>query len=276
VIALSVVKSVDFGVYLGTDKEKVLLPAKQVPEGTKVGDVLQVFIYKDSDDRTIATRKEVKLTLGEIALLRVRQVTSVGAFLDWGLEKDLLLPFREQPEKVKEGDEVLVALYIDKSGRLAATMRLYPYLEVNSPYKTGDLVKARVYETSDNFGVFAAVEDRYTGLIPKKEVFTKFPPGKVLEARVTKVHEDGKLNLSVRKESYLQMDDDAEKLYKMLEDAGGALPFSDRSDPEDIRLTFSMSKNAFKRAIGRLLKERKITLTEKGIEIQVKSDIINP
>lgn len=270
------VKSVDFGVYLGTDKEKVLLPAKQVPEGTKVGDVLQVFIYKDSDDRTIATRKEVKLTLGEIALLRVRQVTSVGAFLDWGLEKDLLLPFREQPEKVKEGDEVLVALYIDKSGRLAATMRLYPYLEVNSPYKTGDLVKARVYETSDNFGVFAAVEDRYTGLIPKKEVFTKFPPGKVLEARVTKVHEDGKLNLSVRKESYLQMDDDAEKLYKMLEDAGGALPFSDRSDPEDIRLTFSMSKNAFKRAIGRLLKERKITLTEKGIEIQVKSDIINP
>ncbi|MDR1801800.1 MAG: RNA-binding protein [Lachnospiraceae bacterium] len=275
-IALSVVKSVDFGVYLGTDKEKVLLPAKQVPEGTKVGDVLQVFIYKDSDDRTIATRKEVKLTLGEIALLRVRQVTSVGAFLDWGLEKDLLLPFREQPEKVKEGDEVLVALYIDKSGRLAATMRLYPYLEVNSPYKTGDLVKARVYETSDNFGVFAAVEDRYTGLIPKKEVFTKFPPGKVLEARVTKVHEDGKLNLSVRKESYLQMDDDAEKLYKMLEDAGGALPFSDRSDPEDIRLTFSMSKNAFKRAIGRLLKERKITLTEKGIEIQVKSDIINP
>ena len=147
---LTVVKSVDFGVYLAEDmhadaKNRVLLPSKQVPEGTKEGDSIEVFIYKDSQDRLIATTKEPKLQVGQTAVLKVSQVTRIGAFLDWGLEKDLLLPYHEQTLKVREGEDVLVALYIDKSSRLCATMKVYHYLSTRTPYVVGDMVKGRVY-----------------------------------------------------------------------------------------------------------------------------------
>ena len=161
---LNVVKLVEFGVYLakkGEEEEKVLLPAKQVPEGTKQGDELEVFLYKDSKDRLISTIKKPMLEVGELGLLRVIETGKIGAFLDWGLEKDLLLPFKEQTKRVKGGDECLVALYIDKSSRLCATMRVYSYLEKRSPYKKDDIVHARVYEHSEEFGLFAAVDDRY-------------------------------------------------------------------------------------------------------------------
>lgn len=167
---LTVVKTVDFGVYLAEhqdDTARVLLPAGQVPEGTKLHDRLEVFLYKDSKDRPIATTREPKLTLGGVALLQVVQVTSVGAFLDWGLEKDLLLPYREQLRRVREGDEVLVTLYIDKSNRLCATMEgLYHLLSTDSPYQKGDTVTGRIYEFSSNFGTFVAVDDKYSALIP--------------------------------------------------------------------------------------------------------------
>ena len=167
---LTVVKQVDFGVYLAEqpeDETRVLLPAKQVPEGTKLHDKLEVFLYKDSKDRLIATTNEPKLTLGGFAVLKVLQVTKIGAFLDWGLEKDLLLPFKEQLRKVHEGDEVLVTLYIDKSNRLCATMEgIYHLLSTDSPYKKGDTVTGRVYEFSENFGTFVAVDDKYSARIP--------------------------------------------------------------------------------------------------------------
>ena len=147
---LLVVKTVDFGIYLGEDRnapqnERVLLPSKQVPEGTKAGDEIEVFIYKDSQDRLIATTREPMLQVGQTAVLKVKQVTRIGAFLDWGLEKDLLLPYHEQTNRVREGEECLVALYVDKSSRLCATMKVYPYLSKETPYKEGDRVKGRVY-----------------------------------------------------------------------------------------------------------------------------------
>ena len=266
---LNVVKLVEFGVYLakkGEEEEKVLLPAKQVPEGTKQGDELEVFLYKDSKDRLISTIKKPMLEVGELGLLRVIETGKIGAFLDWGLEKDLLLPFKEQTKRVKGGDECLVALYIDKSSRLCATMRVYSYLEKRSPYKKDDIVHARVYEHSEEFGLFAAVDDRYSALIPKKEDFGHIFVGDRIEARVTEVKEDGKLDLSVRKKAYLQIDEDAKHVLNVIDKYKGSLPFTDKASPEVIKRELNMRKNGFKRAIGRLLKEGKVELKENNIQ----------
>lgn len=264
---LTVVKEVEFGVYLGDEQEKVLLPLKQVPEGTKKGDELEVFIYRDSADRLIATVNSPKLTLGEVALLKVSDVTKIGAFLDWGLEKELLLPFREQTKRVAAGEDCLAALYIDKSGRLCATMKLYHYLRADSPYQKDDLVTGRIYEVSGNFGIFVAVDDRYSALIPKNQMYggKKFQAGDVITARVSEVKADGKLDLSVRQKAYLQLNEDSEKLMEMIERFGGVLPFSDKAAPELINRETGMSKNEFKRAVGHLYKEGRIEFGENSI-----------
>ena len=270
---LLVVKKVEFGVYLAENmdadaKDRVLLPAKQVPENTAEGSRMEVFIYKDSKDRLIATTREPVLTVGKTAVLKVRQVTKIGAFLDWGLEKDLLLPYHEQTVRVHEGQECLVALYVDKSSRLCATMKVYPYLEKNSPYKKEDQVKGRVYQTSDNFGVFVAVDDRYSALIPAREAAGKYRPGTILNLRVTEVKEDGKLNVSDRQKAYLQIDEDAKNVLQVIEEFAGVLPFDDKAAPEVIRREFGLSKNAFKRAVGHLLKEGKIEIRERRIYLK--------
>ena len=264
---LTVVKKVDFGVYLGSDEERVLLPKKQVPEGIEVGDPVEVFLYKDSSDRMIATTKEPKLTLGRLAVLEVVDVGRIGAFLDWGLEKDLLLPFKEQTTKVEKGDRCLVSLYIDKSGRLCATMKVYPLLRTDSPYKKDDTVRGTVYEISRDFGVFVAVDDRFSALIPRREVYGRMYIGQQIEARVAAVKADGKLDLSVRGRIPEQMDADAQKIMDRIEKSGGGLPFTDKADPERIRDEFGMSKAAFKRAVGRLLKQGKVRIDEKGDKI---------
>ena len=266
---LIVDKKVEFGVYLAEkkgDEERVLLPGSQMPEGTKVGDSLEVFLYKDSSDRLIATRKTPALTLGQVGWLRVAAVGKVGAFLNWGLDKDLLLPFREQPKtRVREGQEVLVAVYIDKSERLCATMNVYPYLRTDSPYKAGDQVTGVVYETSSNFGTFVAVDSIYSALIPKKELGHDIRIGETVSARVTQVRPDGKLDLSIREKAYLQMDRDGDKIMAALEAAGGTLMLCDKSSPELIREKMQMSKNEFKRAIGRLYRDGKIRIGEECI-----------
>lgn len=268
---LEIMKEVDFGVYLaesGTDgkTEKVLLPGKQVPQGVSVGDKIEVFIYRDSKDRLIATTNRPKLALGGIARLKVVQTGKVGAFLDWGLEKDLLLPFKEQTRSVQAGEECLVALYIDKSNRLCATMNVYPYLRQDSPYQKDDKVSGTVYETSNNFGAFVAVDDIYSALIPKKELYGDIKIGDMVTARVTGVKEDGKLNLSIREKAYLQIGQDAEKVLQTIDSYDGVLPFSDKASPEVIRREMQMSKNEFKRAVGHLLKEHKIIIGEKTIK----------
>ena len=267
---LTVVKVVDFGVYLGDDVQRVLLPKKQVPEGIEPGDPVEVFLYKDSSDRLIATTAEPKLTLGKLAVLDVVDVGRVGAFLDWGLEKDLLLPFREQTSRVEKGDRCLVSLYIDKSQRLCATMRIYPLLRTDSPYKRNDMVKGTVYELSREYGAFVAVDNQFSALIPRNEAAGRLEIGQEIEARVTAVKADGKLDLSVRGRIPEQMDADAQMILKKLEANGGELPFTDRSDPDEIRREFGISKAAFKRGVGRLLKQGKIKTEEEQIIINRK------
>ena len=186
------------------------------------------------------------------------------------LPKDLLLPFKEQTAKVKKGDKVLVSLYVDKSKRLCATMKIYGMLRTDSPYKKDDMVEGIIYDTSDNFGVFVAVDNCYSALIPKREAYGNLYVGSRVHARVVRVKEDGKLDLSVREKAFLQMDADAQMLMERMERNGGKLPFTDKSDPELIKKELGLSKSAFKRAVGRLLKEQKLQIVENGIEILKK------
>lgn len=269
---LEVVKTTDFGVYLNTftgpENDKILLPKNQVPEGCQMGDEINVFVYRDSEDRLIATTTEPFITLGQVATLKVIEVGSIGAFLDWGLMKDLLLPFKEQTNRVHEGEEVLVALYIDKSDRLCATMNVYEYLRTDSLYKTDDHVIGTVYELSDEFGAFVAVDNQFSALIPRIELYRDLKPGDSVEARVTSVREDGKLNLSIREKAHVQMDFDSKLILDKLVKEGGSLPFHDKTSPDIIKKEFNLSKNAFKRAVGRLLKEDKILLTDKGMTLK--------
>ena len=251
--------------YLGNDEERVLLPKKQVPEGIEPGDPVEVFLYRDSSDRLIATTNEPKLTMGHLAVLEVADTGKMGAFLDWGLEKDLLLPYHEQTTRIFEGQECLVAVYVDKSSRLCATMKVYPYLSKETPYKEGDQVKGRVYQISENFGVFVAVDNKYSALIPAREAKGKYRPGTVLDLRVTRVKEDGKMDVSDRQEAYLQINEDAENVLEIIEEFAGVLPFDDKASPEVIRREFGLSKNAFKRAVGHLLKEGKIQIKDRRI-----------
>ncbi len=273
---LTIVKKVEFGVYLAKEQEadpeeKVLLPRKEVPENAQIGDEIEVFLYRDSKDRMIATVRQPKLSLGEVALLRVKENGRIGAFLDWGLEKDLLLPFREQVRKVRPGEECLVALYLDKSKRLCATMKVYHYLRTDSPYERDQKVTGTLYEISDNFGAFVAVDNCYSALIPKKEPLGNAKVGDTVEARVTEVLKDGKLSLSLREKAYIQMNEDAQKLLKLLEEQGGELPVGDKSSPEKINELTHMSKNEFKRAAGNLYKQHLIQIEEHKI-YQLSSD----
>lgn len=266
---LKVVKKVDFGIYLAPEKdageETVLLPIKQVEEGVALGDLLDVFVYKDSKDRLIATIRQPLLTLGKVACLQVKQVNKMGAFMDWGLEKDLFLPFKEQTKKVNENEVWPVALYIDKSSRLCATMKVYHYLETNSPYKKDDEVSGIVYEISGNFGAFVIIDEKYSALIPKKELYGNVQAGDRIKARVASVKPDGKLELSIRQKAYQQIETDATFIMKVINEGGGRLPFTDKASPELIKEKMQMSKNEFKRGVGHLLKKGKIEIKEDGI-----------
>lgn len=266
---LQVLREKEFGVYLGRAEDGetgVLLPRKYVPEGIKPGEELEVFIYKDSEDRLIATTEEPLIQVGQVAVLEVKDVSKIGAFLDMGLEKDLLLPFKEQSHRVKRGEKCLVALYVDRSQRLAATMKVYTYMRSDSPYQKDDWVTGTIYELSDKLGAFVAVDNQYYGLIPRSEMFRDYREGEVVEARVSKVRSDGKLDLNPQAKAYQQMETDAEIIIKVIDELGGELPFNDKVSPEVIRREFGLSKNAFKRAVGRLLKENRITITEETIK----------
>ena len=260
---LKIEKKVEFGVYLTDGQERVLLPKKQVPEGTSNGDEVNVFVYKDSKDRLIATTTMPKLTLGQFGVLSVSQLNKVGAFLDWGLEKDLFLPFKEMTRQPSEGDEILVRVYIDKSERLCASMKgIYELLSKKPPYQVGDEVEARIYEFGHDFGTFVALEDKYSAMIPRHEDVSKYRIGDVIMVRITGIKEDGKCDVTIRDKAYVQMEDDAEALLDLIDSYAGVLPFSEKASPEVIKRETGLSKAAFKRAVGRLYKERKITLTD--------------
>lgn len=261
---LTIARFKEFGALLEENKDdekRILLPSREVPEEAKIGDTIKIFIYLDSKDRMIATTKEPLITLDQVKTLTVTDVTKIGLFLDWGLPKDLLLPFHEINGKPEKGDEALVRLYIDKSGRPAATMRhLYHYLRTDSPYKKGDMVEGRVYEFGHDFGTFVAVDDIFSGMIPRHEDTSHLQIGDVINLKVTDVKPDGKLALTTRKEAYQELDEDGAKLMEIIDSYAGVLPFTEKASPEVIKRETGLSKAAFKRAIGHLYKERKITL----------------
>ncbi|MBP8639853.1 MAG: S1 RNA-binding domain-containing protein [Oscillospiraceae bacterium] len=267
---LEAVRQTPNGVYLNTrlerDIDDVLLPKNQVSQELTIGDSVEVFVYKDSEDRIIATVKKPKITLGELAVLKVVETTNIGAFLDWGLEKDLLLPFKEQEAELKKDDMCLVTLYVDNSKRLCATMKVYNLLSTDSPYKNNDRVRGIVYSINMQFGYFVAVDNKYHGLILDKEAYGSFAVGDTVEARIKKVRTDGKLELSVRDAAYKEIDGDSQKILSLMKTRNGKLNLNDNSSPEKINSELNMSKKAFKRAVGRLMKEGAIKITDEGIE----------
>ena len=268
---LTVIKTVDFGVYLAESTEnaddRVLLPKAQVPEGCKMGDELEVFIYRDSQDRLISTTRTPLITLDGVAALKVVSVGKQGAFLDWGLEKDLFLPYAQQTRKPAVGEEVLVYLYIDKSKRLCASMKVYDHLRTDAPYKSGDDVNGLVFQANEDYGMFVAVDDIYCAAILKQELYGDVKPGDRIRARVSRVREDGRLNLSIREKAHVQIFPDMERIMELLEQYGGILPFTEKATPEVIKRETGMSKNEFKRAVGHLYKERKIIIEDGKIRL---------
>ena len=251
------------GAFLGEEgsDEVVLLPGKQIPEGAAEGDSVSVFVYLDSSDRKIATTAKPAITLDSgLAVLTVRETVKFGAFLDWGLEKDLFLPFKEQAPRVRPGDSCLVRLYVDRSGRLCASMQIYDALSAESPYQKGDEVTGFVYRVNPEVGVFVAVDNKYYGMVPIREVYSRINYGTEVHARVTEVREDGKLNLSLREKIREQIPEDADTVMSAVEKYGGVLPFSETAEPALIKRELHMSKSAFKRALGHLLKEKKIEI----------------
>lgn len=273
---LKVARISEMGAYLDAEtddsNDDILLPNNQIEEEYEVGDEVEVFVYRDSEDRIIATRKKPLVQVGELALLEVKDTTEIGAFLDMGLEKDILLPFKEQKYKVYSGKKYLVRVYIDKSDRLTASTFVSKLLSTDSPCKIDEWVNGVIYSVNDEFGALVAVDNKYKGLIPKSECYERMEVGQEVNCRVMKIKEDGKLDLSTRKVAYKQMDSDAEMILAKIKKYNGILPLNDKSKPEDIKYKLKISKASFKRAIGRLLKEDKIIQTEKGIELKEQQE----
>lgn len=259
------------GAFLNTEGSKgedVLLPKSQVPENANEGDEIEVMIYNDSKDRIIATVNRSKLEVGEMGHLTLISQTNIGSFLDWGLEKDLFLPFAETVGSVEEGKTYLVGVYLDRSDRLCATMKVKDMLRTDSTYKVDDKVEGTIYSINREIGAFVAVDDIYDGLIPNKEFIGAYEVGDSVQVRITNVKEDGKLDLSLKDKGYVQMDKDGDKILDKLKKNKGFLPLNDDSSPEKIRRELEMSKSGFKRAVGRLLKGDIIEFHQDGIKIK--------
>ncbi|KXB44410.1 hypothetical protein HMPREF3188_01305 [Tissierellia bacterium KA00581] len=260
------------GAYLGfkdikNEKIDILLPKKEILESDKVGDEIEVFIYKDGKSRFVATRKKPKISIGHLEVLEVTDISKIGAFLDWGLDKELFLPFKEQSMKVERGKRYLVALYIDKSERLCATMKIRDYLTSDSPYVQGDWVNGVIYSINKEYGAFVAVDKKYDAMIEKKDIVGVLEIGETVKFRVSKVKKDGKLNLLLTNISYMEIDENAQKIYDILVNNGGFLSVNDKTDAQKIKQMFCISKSSFKKAIGRLLKNKKIKFESDGIKL---------
>jgi len=260
------------GAYIGlkdvkNEKLDILLPKKEVLETDKVDDEIEVFVYKDNQARFVATRKNPKISLGKLETLEVMDISKIGAFLDWGLEKELFLPFKEQSMKLEKGRKYLVALYIDKSERLCATMKIRDYLTSDSPYKEGEWVEGIIYSIHKDYGAFVAVDKKYDAMIENKDIVGVLEIGEPINFRISKVKKDGRLNLVLKNLSHIEINDNAEILFSIIKDRGGFLDLNDKSDPDRIKEICGMSKSSFKKAVGRLLKNQKIQFEGNGIKL---------
>lgn len=265
---LPISKILDFGVYLdGGESGDILLPMKWVPKGSKPDDELEVFVYYDSSDRIIATTMKPFATLGEFAYLQVKAVNDVGAFLDWGLEKDLLLPYREQKFGIEQGTWVIVYIFADDKGRIAASTNIEKFIDDDtSELQEGQEVDLLLYSATD-LGFKVIINNRYEGIIYANEVFQKINKGQKIKGYVKTIRPDRKVDLSLYKTGYLnKIDNLSDKILMELENNNGFLPLNDKSRPEEIYLALGMSKKNFKQSVGKLLKLRLIELDPSGIK----------
>jgi uncharacterized protein len=267
---MEVKRFVDFGLYLETEdgQTEVLLPRKYVPDGTKAGDFLDVFIYKDSEDRPVATTLKPYATVGEVAWLKATSVDNIGAFLDWGLAKDILVPFREQKMKMEEGRYYLVYIYVDEvSGRVAASAKLEKFIKNDElDVQPGEEVNLIVGDESP-VGIEVIINNKHWGMLYKNEVFRQLHKGHKLNGFIKKIREDNKIDVSLQKQGYDEVEDASEKIKNALSANDGFLPLTDKSNPEEIAAKLQMSKKVFKKAIGALYKQREIALEENGIRL---------
>ncbi len=270
---LKIVKELSFGFYLdGGNYEKILFPRKYAPEGSKIGDVVEVFIYFDSSDIIIATTEEPFACVGDFAYLKVVSVNSIGAFLDWGLLKDLFVPHREQKEELKEGQFCPVYIYFDKtSRRIAATTRLRRFLDKEPiNYKLNEEVDLFIY-AEEEIGYQAIINNKHEGLLYKNEVFQPLNLGQHLKGFIKKIRDDEKIDLCLEKPGYEKVGSLAEKILQKIHQEGGCLNITDKCSPDIIYSTFNVSKKNYKKAIGALYKQRLIIIDDKGIKLAKKT-----
>ena len=265
---LEVVKQMDFGIYLREGDIEILMPTKWVPNGTRIGDRINAFVFRDSDDRLIATTIVPYAKAESFAFLEVKQVNDIGAFLDWGMDKDLLVPFREQAYRMEPGKSYVVFVYVDEmTDRLTASAKLKKFF-VNEPddIQEGDIVDLLVYSETP-LGFNAIINNLYSGLIYKNEIFENIRIGDKLKGYIKTIREDNKIDLSLQKSGFELVDDVKWRILNLLKQNNGFLPLNDNSTPEEIKSKLQISKKAFKKAVGALYKERLVKLTEKGVEL---------
>jgi len=255
------------GAFLGVDEDAdgdtILLPEREVPVGAKVDDAVAVFVHLDSEERPLATTREPKLALGEVAFLEITAVTDIGAFADWGMGKELLVPFAQQARPLQVGDREAIGLYLDKSGRLAGTMFVSELVGGRPrPCKLDEWVEGEAWRKDKDIGVFVIVERRFVGLIPATEPHGT-GRGEKVRCRVTRILPDGKIELSLRQHAHKEAESDAARVLAFVAKPG-ARPLGERSSPDDIRACVGLSKKAFKRAVGRLLKDQAVSLDDQG------------
>ncbi len=266
---LTVIKSVDFGMYLDGDQEgEILLPTRYVPEGLKIGDELDVFLYLDSEERLIATTEKPLAVVGDFAWLNVAWVNEYGAFLDWGLMKDLFVPFREQKMRMEIGNSYIVHVHIDEeSYRIVASAKVERYFSKDFPeYENGDKVEILVWQKTD-LGFKVIIDNKFGGLIYADEIFRHITTGDRMEAYIKTVREDGKIDVSLQPAGRRHTEEFSETLHQYLIDHKGVCDLGDKSPADDIYDRFKVSKKVFKKAIGELYKQRVITISEEGIKL---------
>ena len=265
---LEVKKISAIGAFLVSELGDILMPTKYVPEGLKPGEHVKVFVYLDSEDRLLATTLTPKAQVGEFALLEVKDVSHVGAFMDWGLEKDLLVPFSEQPRPMQKGEKYLVRVYLDRSERIAASAKIGKFLEKSRiKLAAGEEVTLTFYEFGD-LGAKVVINGRYDGLLFRSELFGKYEVGASVQGFVKKIRSDGKIDVTLRKGGLQDIAGGRESFLRVLSERGGFLPVGDKSPPQLISEMFRMSKKSFKTVIGNLYREGVIEITPEGIRLR--------